>query len=155
MPRYSYTSKQRFRPFRSLHQHAHFFNNLSEAQFKHFQTVAKTRTDHRVHPGAFQDLAGHDRSTILAALHGEHKARARGKRVGGGLWDAITSVGSWIWDQAAEGIKGGIEFMTNPLDMVDQYANAIKKGWHVAQHVTYPLFHDKRRGVGNPELRDG
>ena len=41
--------------------------------------------------------------------------------MGGGLWDAVNSIGKKIWDTA-----------TSP----------IRTAWHAAQNFTYPLFHD-------------
>jgi len=123
MPRY--TKKKRkgeFKTLKSVHQHA-LLGSLDDEDWKLIQKVAADRTKHHkhVHPGAYKDLAKGGRLGVLWAVSEEQKARRRGEYVGGGLVDALTSVGKTIWKMGS---------------------TPFKVAWHSAQNFTYPLFHD-------------
>ena len=143
MPRYSHPITDKFRPFRSVHQHGYFLTQLSADQWSAFQEVAAKHSDDRVHPQAFHDIATNDRKSILHALHAEHQARKKGEHVGGGIWDGIVSVGSCFWDTAKDLGKQALDFYTNPVSYAEQVGDAIKKGWHVAQNIASSFGSDK------------
>ena len=124
MPRYSKQKrKKEHKTLKSIHQHARFLGGLREDDWRVFQRAAQNRENQHknVHAGAYKDLAKGGRLEVLWGLNEEHKARKRGHYVGGGLGDAINSIGKTIW-------KWG----TRP----------ITSAWHAAQNFSYPILHN-------------
>ena len=119
MPRYRRRQKLVFKPFRHPRQFAFFLGMLTEEQLAEFQNLEVDAP--RVHPGAFEDARKSTSAQIIHALHAEHRAAKRGEHVGGGLGDALNSLGKTLFNV---GIK--------PLQVP----------WNLASNLAAPLTHD-------------
>jgi hypothetical protein len=98
MPRYRKKHIGQFKPLHHPHQFSYFLGSLSDEQFKQFQNHEVSHPG--VHPGAYKDARTSTRLQIIHAISAEHKAAQRGELVGGGLGDALNSIGNALYNVA-------------------------------------------------------
>ena len=118
MPKYRRRQKRVFKPLLKPEQFGWFLGMLSEEQFAEFQN--QTAGEPHVHPAAYEDAQKSSKLQLIHALHAEHKASKRGHKVGGGLSDAMNSLGKTLFNV---GIK--------PLQIP----------WNLATNLARPLTH--------------
>lgn len=106
MPRYKSRRKKPFKRIKTAKALATFIAQLGPREFKALQEAAKTRQSKHVHPGAFKDLSTGSKQQLIHAIHEEEKARHSGSPVGGGLTDAFSDMGSWMWDKTQTLVPG-------------------------------------------------
>ena len=118
MPAYRRRQRRVFRPLQRPEQFGWFLGMLDENQFAEFQRQTSEAT--HVHPAAFEDAQKSSKLQLIHALHAEHKAGRRGQKIGGGLGDAMNSLGKTLFNV---GMK--------PLQIP----------WNLASNLARPLTH--------------
>ena len=93
MPRYSSRDPSGFKSLNSVQRQTVFVRNLGEENWNRLQKIAGQSSATDIHDGAFSDIANASSQLhLIHGLWGEHKARAKGEKTGGGLGDAV----NWI-----------------------------------------------------------
>ena len=101
MPRYRKRRKRGpFKKIKTAQGVATFLGVLGPDEMGAVQKAAEDRKSPDVHPGAFRDLATGTKAQLIHGVYAEEIAKRRGDPIGGGLLDAISDVGSWMWNTA-------------------------------------------------------
>ena len=128
MPKYRRRQKQSFKPLRRPEQFAWFLGMLNDDQFSEFQSQ-ESQAPH-VHPAAFDDARKSSKLQLIHALHQEHKAGKRGQLVGGGLGDAMNSLGKMLFDV-------GIKPLQAPWNLATNLAAPLTHNTTVSDHAKF------------------